>query len=144
MIEFAILGRPRGPPYFLWSLNMNQKITAFLFGLLGTTLLICSCILALYFSAQSSSAGSLCFFTLIPVNSPGEGSLLSEREKLYQQNPDIVGWIQIEGTSIDYPVMQTPADPNYYLKHDFEKHYTDYGCPFYAGQIAMCFAHPIT
>ena len=26
--------------------------------------------------------------------------------------------------------MQTPADPNYYLKHDFEKHYTDYGCPF--------------
>ena len=42
----------------------------------------------------------------------------------------MVGWIQIEGTSIDYPVMQTPADPNYYLKHDFEKHYTDYGCPF--------------
>lgn len=36
----------------------------------------------------------------------------------------MVGWIQIEGTSIDYPVMQTPADPNYYLKHDFEKHYT--------------------
>lgn len=42
----------------------------------------------------------------------------------------MVGWIQIEGTGIDYPVMQTPADPNYYLKHDFEKHYTDYGCPF--------------
>ena len=42
----------------------------------------------------------------------------------------MVGWIQIEGTSIDYPVMQTPADPTYYLKHDFEKNYTDYGCPF--------------
>ena len=42
----------------------------------------------------------------------------------------MVGWIQIEGTSIDYPVMQTSADPNYYLKHDFEKNYTDYGCPF--------------
>lgn len=42
----------------------------------------------------------------------------------------MVGWIQIEGTRIDYPVMQTPADPNYYLKHDFEKRYTDYGCPF--------------
>lgn len=26
--------------------------------------------------------------------------------------------------------MQTPADPTYYLKHDFEKNYTDYGCPF--------------
>lgn len=42
----------------------------------------------------------------------------------------MVGWIQIEGTNIDYPVMQTPADPTYYLKHDFEKNYTDYGCPF--------------
>ena len=42
----------------------------------------------------------------------------------------MVGWILIEDTNIDYPVMQTPADPNYYLKHDFEKHYTDYGCPF--------------
>ena len=49
---------------------------------------------------------------------------------VYLENADMIGWIQIEGTSIDYPVMQTPADPNYYLKHDFEKHYTDYGCPF--------------
>ena len=46
------------------------------------------------------------------------------------ENADMIGWIQIEGTSIDYPVMQTPADPHYYLKHDFEKNYTDYGCPF--------------
>ena len=35
---------------------MNQKITAFLFGLLGTTLLICSCILALYFRQSSQQA----------------------------------------------------------------------------------------
>ena len=32
--------------------------------------------------------------------------------------------------NIDYPVMQTPADPNYYLKHDFERNYTDYGFSF--------------
>ena len=49
---------------------------------------------------------------------------------LYLENSDMVGWIQIEGTNIDYPVMQTLAEPNYYLKHDFEKNYTDYGCPF--------------
>ena len=42
----------------------------------------------------------------------------------------MVGWILIEDTNIDYPVMQTPTDPTYYLKHDFEKNYTDYGCPF--------------
>lgn len=131
MIEFAILGRPRGPPYFLWSLNMNQKITAFLFGLLGTTLLICSCILALYFRQSSQQAA---LYSQLAASASyfdtGEESLLPEREELYEQNPDMVGWLQIEGTGIDYPVMQTPADPNYYLKHDFEKNYTDYGCPF--------------
>ena len=47
-----------------------------------------------------------------------------------EQNSDFVGWLSVPGTNIDYPVMQTPADPTYYLKHDFEKNYTDYGCPF--------------
>ena len=48
----------------------------------------------------------------------------------------MVGWILIEDTNIDYPVMQTPTDPTYYLKHDFEKNYTDYGCPL-CRQTAM-------
>lgn len=59
-----------------------------------------------------------------------QSSVQQSNRNLYLENSDMVGWIQIEGTSIDYPVMQTPADPNYYLKHDFEKRYTDYGCPF--------------
>ena len=59
-----------------------------------------------------------------------QSSVQPTSRNLYLENADMVGWIQIEGTSIDYPVMQTPADPNYYLKHDFEKRYTDYGCPF--------------
>ena len=59
-----------------------------------------------------------------------ESSAQPTSRNLYLENADMVGWIQIEGTGIDYPVMQTPTDPNYYLKHDFEKHYTDYGCPF--------------
>ena len=100
MNEFAILGRPRGPPYFLWSLNMNQKITAFLFGLLGTTLLICSCILVMYFRQSSQQAA---LYSRLAASAShfdtgeltGEGSLLPEREELYEQNPDMVGWIQI-------------------------------------------------
>lgn len=59
-----------------------------------------------------------------------QSSVQQSNRNLYLENADMVGWLQIEGTGIDYPVMQTPADPNYYLKHDFEKNYTDYGCPF--------------
>ena len=55
------------------------------------------------------------------------------REKygaLYQQNPDFVGWIFIDGTGINYPVMQSPDNPDYYLKHSFEKTWSDYGVPY--------------
>ncbi len=39
---------------------------------------------------------------------------------LMEENPDTVGWLSIPGTEIDYPVMQTPEDENYYLYRDFE------------------------
>lgn len=38
---------------------------------------------------------------------------------LYALNPDMVGWLKIEDTVIDYPVVQTPEDENKYLNLDF-------------------------
>ena len=60
----------------------------------------------------------------------GEAVMLPEYAKLYEQNSDIVGWIRIDDTQINYPVMQSPQEPNFYLKHGFDKEYTDYGCPY--------------
>ena len=40
-------------------------------------------------------------------------------DALSQVNPDIVGWIFIEGTNINYPVVQT-TDNDYYLDHLFD------------------------
>ncbi|MBE5880053.1 MAG: class B sortase [Lachnospiraceae bacterium] len=45
--------------------------------------------------------------------------LLPEYENLYDENPDIIGWLTIDGTKIDYPVMQKKDDEDYYLSHDF-------------------------
>lgn len=59
-----------------------------------------------------------------------EESILPEYGELFLQNPDMVGWIKVEGTSINYPVMQTPNEPNFYLKHNFEKEYSDLGTPY--------------
>ena len=60
----------------------------------------------------------------------GEVVMLPEYAKLYEQNSDIVGWIRIDDTQINYPVMQSPQEPNFYLKHGFDKAYSDYGCPY--------------
>lgn len=51
---------------------------------------------------------------------------------LQRQNEDFVGWVRIEGTRIDYPVVQTPEQPDYYLHRDFDRQYSSYGIPYMA------------
>lgn len=54
--------------------------------------------------------------------------MLAEYEALYKVNKDIVGWLAIDDTNIDYPVMQTPLNEEYYLYKDFYKKYNKNGC----------------
>ena len=49
---------------------------------------------------------------------------------LKEENSDFAGWISIDGTAIDYPVMQTPEDGSYYLKREFQKRRSLCGVPF--------------
>lgn len=51
-------------------------------------------------------------------------------EELHGQNEDIAGWISISGTNINYPVMHTPDNPEYYLHRNFDKAYSISGVPF--------------
>ncbi len=39
---------------------------------------------------------------------------------LVTDNPNCVGWVSVADTRIDYPVMYTPNDPEYYLHRNFE------------------------
>ncbi len=49
-----------------------------------------------------------------------EPTILPEYEELYSQNADFAGWLTIEGTGIDYPVLQAvPESSDFYLDHDF-------------------------
>ena len=55
--------------------------------------------------------------------------VLPEYAQVYALNSDLVGWISIDGTKINYPVVQSGKDnPNYYLKRNFEKNYSSHGC----------------
>jgi Uncharacterized protein conserved in bacteria len=49
---------------------------------------------------------------------------------LHKKNGDIVGWLKIGGTRIDYPVMQTPDENEYYLRRNFRKESSIAGTPF--------------
>ena len=45
-------------------------------------------------------------------------------------NEDTVGWIRIDGTAVNYPVVQSKTSPNFYIHHNFYKQESVYGCPF--------------
>ena len=56
-------------------------------------------------------------------------------DSVFEENGDVVGWIEIEGTKVDYPVMQTTKasgkdDPEYYLHRNFDREYSESGTPF--------------
>lgn len=58
-------------------------------------------------------------------------TILKQYEDLYKQNKDLAGWLKIEGTNVDYPVLQTgTSDPAYYLHYDFHKKQSDSGSLF--------------
>lgn len=58
-----------------------------------------------------------------------ELTVLEEYETLYNKNKRLIGWLRIEGTNIDYPVMQT-TDNEYYLDHNYDQEYDKNGSLF--------------
>lgn len=49
-------------------------------------------------------------------------------DRLFATNEDMVGWLSVPDTVIDYPVMQTPDDEEYYLRRDFFGEKDKNGC----------------
>jgi len=53
--------------------------------------------------------------------------------EVYKSNQDFMGWLTVDGTDIDYPVMYTPEDEEFYLRREFDKKWSVEGTPFIAG-----------
>lgn len=49
--------------------------------------------------------------------------ILPEYQEIYAENKDLVGWLEIDGTVINYPVLQSDSEENsqFYLTHSFAK-----------------------
>ncbi|HBV82417.1 MAG TPA: SrtB family sortase [Lachnospiraceae bacterium] len=55
--------------------------------------------------------------------------ILPEYKKIHQKNQKLIGWVKIDDTIIDYPVMQT-VNNEYYLDHNFNQEEDRNGCIF--------------
>lgn len=58
-------------------------------------------------------------------------------QALIAENADCIGWLSIDGTSISYPVMYTPSEPQKYLRRSFYGQYSQSGVPFLDGRCDL-------
>lgn len=71
-----------------------------------------------------------------PKSSNADGESLqtappyTEYLTLCKQNSDFAAWLHIDNTNINYPVMLTPDEPEYYLHRAFDKTSSQSGTPF--------------
>ena len=67
----------------------------------------------------------------VEINMPTE--IKTERmvklEELQKENSDIVGWLEIEDSNINYPVLQG-TDNSFYMTHNYKKQYSKNGSLF--------------
>ncbi|MEG1742072.1 MAG: class B sortase [Acetivibrio sp.] len=129
-----------------------KKVLNFLIGLCLLIALICMVLLGRYFLLMEKSKED--FKDLkkyVPAiedritdknakkkNSPaGEQNLFSGLLALKKKNKDFAGWLTIADTKIEYPVMFTPLEPEYYLKRSFSKKNSIAGTPFIDGRCKL-------
>lgn len=68
---------------------------------------------------------------------PPEDARRENYLKLKELNPDFAGWLYIDGTKVDYPVMHTPDDQQYYIHKDFYEKDSVSGTPFMGDQCDL-------
>ncbi len=65
-----------------------------------------------------------------PTQNPNtpDPEVLAPYQEVYTMNRDTVGWIKIDGTVINYPVMQTSVENrDYYLRRNYYQEYEENG-----------------
>ncbi len=88
-------------------------------------------------SSDASNAGDSSTSGETEPSGPVEPQPLPEYVEVSQMNPDMAGWIAIEGTRINYPVMHTPQQKDKYLHLDFYGKYSGHGCLYAREQCAI-------
>ncbi|MDD2361413.1 MAG: CinA family nicotinamide mononucleotide deamidase-related protein [Oscillospiraceae bacterium] len=71
--------------------------------------------------------------TDLNINYP-DGTL-PEFYALYAKNSEVAGWVKIDGTEINYPVMSYKS--GFYHNHNFNRQYSKYGVPYFSKNTVL-------
>ena len=88
------------------------------------------CVLAVYIIGDLRDAKTEDDIKGLKGNHVKVPEVLDEYAGLYAENSDTIGWLKIDGMTIDYVVMQAPDEINKYLRHAFYGKDSTRGCLF--------------
>lgn len=116
---------------------MNNKISIILIILLVASLVTSSIYLYMQYKEDKTQEDIFEELSNVIVEDDSKNNEETNNKidvsKLYEENNDFMGWLQIENTNISYPVMQTEQErKDYYLKRNFYKQYSSLGTPYIA------------
>jgi len=96
-------------------------------------LIILSALLIIIVLNNNKPDDDMLIENIIKDTSTAEPNTKTERmlklEQLQQENSDIIAWLEIENSNINYPVLQT-SDNSFYMTHDYRKEYSRDGSLF--------------
>lgn len=117
--------------------SKSKKKYIKIFSIIFLLIAICSLVYYLYNLFLSNKNKTL--YTNIQYIQTAESNLPVNVQKvkyLKEENNEVIGWIQISDTLIDYPILQN-ADNNYYLKYNYKKEKSKYGSIFAKSECSI-------
>ncbi len=107
----------------------TRKIKKIIFTIIFLALLACACYFGYntYIKAKDKNViNDVQDYMNLKENTQIGEEQINKISELKKQNQDIIGWIAIDDTKINYPLLQN-EDNNYYLNHDYRNEVNNYG-----------------
>lgn len=114
-----------------------RKRSRWFFGMGGVLLIATSCLFVWLFlmdsraNVPSNPNGSPLAVAANAADQDADGFAEVDWNYWKTINPDIIAWVNVANTKINYPIMRAPSDdPTFYLHHDIYRNYSVYGVPY--------------
>ncbi len=116
---------------------------------LAIIVFVCACVHIGFYIYNSTMAQRESEIVTTPDTTAQQSGPLADNpvdfKTLQQGNEDIYAWIKIDGTEIDYPIVQSPNDDDFYLRHSaYDKSWIASGAIYTQGANSKDFSDPVT
>lgn len=111
--------------------DRKNKIISFIFSIISLIIIIaCGLYIVMWIMQNNANEQTIKEIYEDTVSVDDEtGTSKIDFGKLKNRNKDVIGWLKVNNTNIDYPIVKG-NDNDFYIKHNFDKNYNIAGWVF--------------